>query len=346
MSASRPTQSTATAIRSESSITFRSFPGRAMGLVGLIAAITAMTGIADRRFLSGDVWLDILVRGAPAAIVACGLMLVIVIREIDISVGSLMAILAAALGRLISENHGNVTPLIGIPVILLLGTASGVLTGVLVTFGNVPSIIVTLGLLSVYRGGATLLMGGRNIDGLPEGLRDLARTGLLGIPVSVWTAGATILLTSLLIRLTPYGRQIFACGSSPESARMSGLPIRRLKILVFAWTGFLTALATIVDIPRLPKIESGIGMEFELLVVTCVLVGGVSIHGGRGNLTEVVLAVFLMTMIRPVLTFMDIGESGEKWTRAIQGMFILLAVIGDRFRSQRSQRPDQNLSGS
>ncbi|MFN9968311.1 MAG: ABC transporter permease subunit, partial [Phycisphaerae bacterium] len=92
------------------------------------------------------------------AIVACGLMLVIVIREIDISVGSLMAILAAALGRQISENHGNLTPLIGIPVILALGTASGVLTGVLVTYGNVPSIIVTQGLLSVYRGGATLLM--------------------------------------------------------------------------------------------------------------------------------------------------------------------------------------------
>jgi ribose/xylose/arabinose/galactoside ABC-type transport system permease subunit len=116
---------------------------------------------------------------------------------------------------------------------------------------------------------------------------------------------------------------------------MTGLSPARLKLFAFAYTGFLTALATLVDVPRLPKIEAGIGVEFELLVVTCVVVGGVSIRGGRGTLPGVILAVWFMTMVRPVLTFLDIGEAGEKWTKAIQGLFILLAVVGDSLSGRR-----------
>ena len=172
-------------------------------------------------------------------------------------------------------------------------------------------------------------MSPENIDTLPEGLSAFAKQGAIGVPLSIWTAAAVIGVTGVLIRQTPLGRRLYALGSSPESARMAGLHERRLKLFVFAFTGFLTALATVVDVPRLPKIEAGIGSEFELLVVTCVVVGGVSIAGGRGTLSGVLLAVVLLTMIRPVLTFLDIGEAGEKWTKAIQGLFILLAVIFD-----------------
>ena len=116
---------------------------------------------------------------------------------------------------------------------------------------------------------------------------------------------------------------------------MVGLSETRLKVFVFTYVSFLTAVATVVDVPRLPKIESGIGVGFELLVVTCVVVGGVSITGGRGSLWGVLLAVLLMTMIRPVLTFLDIGAAGEKWTKAIQGAFIILAVVTDSIVLQR-----------
>jgi ribose/xylose/arabinose/galactoside ABC-type transport system permease subunit len=158
---------------------------------------------------------------------------------------------------------------------------------------------------------------------------------VFGVPISVWVAAAVVGLTGLIISLTPLGRRLYALGSSPHAARLAGLSERRLKLFAFGYTGFLTALATVVDIPRLPKIESGIGSEFELLVVTCVVVGGVSIAGGRGKLAGVLLAVLLMTMVRPILTFLDVGEQGEKWTKAIQGLFILLAVVGDSVMSRR-----------
>jgi len=308
---------------------------RETGLLLLIVLTCVVVGIKDEHFLSFDVWREILVRCAPTAIVACGVMLVVVTGEIDISVGSLMALLSAVMGRMISESEADLSCWIGIPATLGLGTLMGLFTGSLVAVGKAPSIIVTLGLLTALRGLTTLMMGGKNIDRLPEGLTQLAKQGLFGVPISILAGIGVIGLTSVLIHHVPLGRRLYALGSSAESAKMVGLSEVRLKLFVFGYTGFLTAVATIVDVPRLPKIESGIGTEFELLVVTCVVVGGIAISGGQGRLIGVLLAVVLMTMIRPVLTFMDIGEAGEKWTRAIQGMFILLAVVTDSLSSRR-----------
>ncbi len=308
---------------------------RDAGLAVLIAAVTLLVTLVDPSFLAAGNLRDLLVRAAPTAIVACGVMLVIVTGEIDISVGSLMALLAAMMGVMLSQSEWNWPLWMGVPLLLFCGTLMGMFTGVLVTVGRVPSIIVTLGLLTTLRGITTLVMGGQNIDGLPESLATLAKQGVLGIPLGIWTAAVVVTFTAVLISRTPLGRRLFAVGSSLHSARVAGLSTRRLKLFAFAYTGFLTALATVVDVPRLPKIEAGIGVGFELLVVTCVVVGGVSITGGRGRLSGVVLAVLLMTMVRPVLTFLDVGEAAEKWTAAIQGLFILLAVVADSLASRR-----------
>jgi ribose/xylose/arabinose/galactoside ABC-type transport system permease subunit len=292
--------------------------------------------LVDDGFLAAGNVTDILVRSAPTMIVACGAMLVVVTGEIDISVGSLMGLLAAVMGLMISVNHGQLSLWIGIPATLGAGTLVGLGTGLLVTLGRVPSIIVTLGLLTALRGSTTLVMQGENIDGLPMQLGELTKRGPLGWPLSIWAAVIVTATTMLMISWTPLGRRLFALGSNSHSARMVGLSEFRLKVFAFAYTGFLTALATIVDVPRLPRIEAGIGQGFELLVVTCVVVGGVSITGGRGKLVGVLLAVVLMTMIRPALTFLDIGEAGEKWTKAIQGLFILLAVVADSYANRRT----------
>ena len=303
---------------------------RELSIVMLIAVMTTVVTWMDPGFLSLINLRDILVRCAPTAIVACGVMLVVVTGEIDISVGSLMALLAAVLGITLSRDYGHWPTLIGIPIVLLIGTTAGWITGLLVTIGNVPSIMVTLGLMTALRGATTLVMQGKTIQGLPDDLSQLMKQGFWGLPFSIWTAAAVVLVTAWIVHRTALGRRLFAIGSSPHSALMAGLQTGRLKRFAFAYTGFLTALATIVDVPRLPQIESGIGNELELLVITCVVVGGVSISGGRARLTGVMLGVILMTLIRPLLTFMAIGESGEKWTKAIQGLLILVAVVTDQ----------------
>jgi ribose/xylose/arabinose/galactoside ABC-type transport system permease subunit len=198
-----------------------------------------------------------------------------------------------------------------------------------------------LGSLTALRGLATWTMGGRNIDDLPEGLTQVTKYGFFGIPLSVWTVGFVIGVTWLLLYHTSVGTRVFAVGSSPFAARMVGVSERPLKLFVFGYAGLLTAVATVVDVPRLPTIESGIGVGLELLVVTCVVVGGTSISGGRGTLSGVLLAVLLMTMVRPVLTFMDVGAAGEKWAKAIQGAFIVMAIIAD---SVWNRRPVKGIS--
>ena len=311
---------------------------REAGLLVLIVSVMAVVSLVDPRFLAWDNLRDLLVRSAPTAIIACGVMLVVVTAEIDISVGSLMALLASLMGLMISQNELGWPTWLGISLTLLFGTFIGLATGLIVSVGKVPSIIATLGLMTALRGITTWMMGGENIDRLPDSLSHWAKQGFLGLPIGVWVAAAVIIFTGVIISHTPLGRRLFALGSSSHSALMSGLSERRLKLFVFAYTGFLTGLATVVDVPRLPKIEAGIGGELELLVVTCVVVGGVSISGGRGTLTGVMLAVVLMTMVRPVLTFLDIGETGEKWTKAIHGLFIVLAMVSDNIVNRRMVR--------
>jgi ribose/xylose/arabinose/galactoside ABC-type transport system permease subunit len=225
---------------------------------------------------------------------------------------------------------------VGICITLLLGTGLGLINGLLVTFGKVPSIIVTLGMLTALRGITELLMAGRWITQLPPGLRVLGVGTMLGVPVCIWVAVLVAAASILMARETPLGRRIYAVGSNSKAALVAGLPERRLKIFAFALTGFLTAVATLVSVPLLSVIESGIGNSLEMLVVTCVVVGGTSTNGGRGTIIGSILGVLLLGMVRTDLIFLRLGETSTYWERAIQGAFILVAVLIDHIARRRS----------
>lgn len=302
---------------------------REYGVAALLALTVAAVSLVNPSFLQAENIRDMLVQVAPAAIVACGLTLVLVTREIDISVGSLMGLLAAVVGILSSPDRVGLPVSAAVVVTLLLGAGIGLLTGSLVTFGQVPSIIVTLGMLTALRGVTELLMGGEWVVNLPSGLRFWGIGRILGLDVCLWVALAAILVTSVLARSTPLGRRLYAVGSNPKAAWLAGLSERRLKLFAFTFTGFLTALATLVSVPQLSVIESGIGVGFELLVVTCVVVGGTSINGGKGSVLGSVLGVVLLGIVATVLIFLKLGEMATYWERAIQGAFILAAVLAD-----------------
>lgn len=307
---------------------------REVGLATLIVLLTVLATFFEPSFLATN-WLDILITSIPVMIIACGVMLVIVTGEIDISVGSLLGLCAATLGLLASGEAPGLgwSPVAAIAVVLALGTLMGLGTGALVVFGRVPSIIATLGLLIALDGTQDWLIGGGDIKNFPEGLRRLGTGG--GIPINLVIAILVVLLTQILITRTPLGRRIFALGSNPASARLAGLSPARLKLFVFAFTGFLTALASVLWVAKLGNVSTSTGAALELKVVTCVVVGGVAISGGRGRLGGVILAVILITMIRTVLNFMDLGSEAVKWQRAIEGAMILVAVISDHLGHAR-----------
>jgi len=313
---------------------------REWGVLGLLLLTLLAVGLINPAFVAPGNLRDILVSAAPTVIVACGLTFVIVLGEIDISVGAQMGLLAAVLGQLTSPTHAHWPIGAGVGLTLLLGTGLGLTNGLLVTVGRMPSIIVTLGMLTVLHGVQLTLLNGQEITDMPPGLRALGLGTFLTVPFSVWTALAVTLLAMGLARETPLGRCLYAAGSNPEAARLTGLSLTRLKLFVFTLTGFLTAVATIVSVPRLSVIESGVGQGFELLVVTCVVVGGTSISGGRGTVLGSVLAALLLGLVRPMLIFLRLGESSAYWERAIQGAFILAAVLADHL-GRRGGRGDR-----
>lgn len=304
--------------------------GREAGLLFLIVLLFLLGTVFDGAFVSDNA-IDILINSIPTLIISCGVMLVIITGEIDISVGSLLGLLAAILGLLCSTASPGLgmNPYLAIVIVLATGTAIGIGTGCLVVFGKVPSIIATLGLLIALDGAQDLLIGGGDIKNFPEALRRLG-TGTT-IPINLVIAVVVVLGTVLLGEKTVLGRRIYALGSNPSSARLAGISETKIKLFVFALTGFLTALAAILWVAKLGNVSTSTGAGMELKVVTCVVVGGVAISGGRGRMIGVVLAVILITMIRTVLNFMDLGPEAVKWQRAIEGAMILVAVLGDHF---------------
>jgi ribose/xylose/arabinose/galactoside ABC-type transport system permease subunit len=170
------------------------------------------------------------------------------------------------------------------------------------------------------------------VDGAP---RWIGLGQFLGFPTPVWVMAAVTLLTWLMIRYTPIGRRVYAVGSNPHAAALSGLSVARVKIFTFALTGFLVAVATIIT--QQGKLNNAVGEGKELLVVTCIVVGGVSINGGIGTVLGVLLGALLLENQKTFLIFLNLGQGLSKWDKAIQGGLILIAVLIDHFALQRKR---------
>jgi ribose/xylose/arabinose/galactoside ABC-type transport system permease subunit len=308
---------------------------REAGVAGLILLTVIVVGAINPAFLSLQNLRDILITAAPGLIVACGLTLVVLMGEIDISMGALMGVCAAVLGRLVSTDHAGLPVWAAMAIVLALGAGVGLINGLLVTVGKVPSIIATLGMLTALTGISDLVMAGETIGSFPDALRAWAIGSVGPIPVPVLIAVLCLVAFTVLTRSTPLGRRIYAVGSNPHAARLAGLPVQRLKLLAFVLTGALTGLATLISAPQLDVIEAGFGRQFELLVVTAVVVGGTSISGGVGTIIGSGLGIVLLSLVRTVLIFLQLGISATYWERAIQGGFILAAVLADHLGRKR-----------
>ncbi|HEX3132504.1 MAG TPA: ABC transporter permease [Planctomycetota bacterium] len=312
---------------------------REAGVATLILLTVIVVGCINPAFFSLQNVRDILIAAAPGMIVACGLTLVVVLGEIDISMGALMGVCAAVLGKLVSGDHAALPVWAAMLIVITLGAGVGLINGLLVTVARVPSIIATLGMLTALTGVGDLVMAGETIGNFPQALRSWAIGSLGPIPVPVLVALLCIAGFTVLTRAMPLGRRIYAVGSNPHAARLAGLPVARIKLLAFVLTGALTGVATLISAPQLDVIEAGFGRQFELLAVTAVVVGGTSISGGVGTIIGSGLGVLLLSLVRTVLIFLQLGISATYWERAIQGGFILAAVLADHLGRKRGSHP-------
>lgn len=290
-------------------------------------------------------------------VVAIGQTLVVLTRNIDLSVGSIVGLTAYIIGQSVSTNN-DLSPVVVVLMSMSLGGLLGLVNGVLVAYGKVPAIIVTLGTLAIYRG---ILVGVANaqtilVSNLPDWLVDLPRAGLFAIGeieirLLVGMAIVVVVVFQLLVLYLPYGRRLYAIGSNPEAASVAGLPARRIVLIAFVICGALAGLGGFFFLARFGTITVQAAQGLELQVVAAVVVGGVNIFGGSGTMLGALLGAVLIGTLEQSLIRMRINEF---WKDAALGILILLAVASDALilnrlrdiwaRSALSPRPAQPAS--
>ena len=299
-------------------------------LLALIVIFVAV-GAYTPRFIAERNLQTIFLGNAYIAVAAIGMSMVIISGNIDISVGSLIGVLATVSGTLAVN---------GVPILLcwilpvLLSIAFTTLMGAMVAYLRIPSIVVSLGFLSILKGGLISATGGAWISTLPEGFH-LAQMKPLGVPMPIWFMVVLTIAAAAWMRLSATGRSIYAVGGNSEAARLSGIDKERTIVKVFAIHGFFVGIAAILFATQLSIIQSTVPPNLELTIITASVVGGVSILGGTGTVVGSTLAAILIAAIGSALIFVNVSPY---WLRAVQGVLILLTVLADLWRRARQAR--------
>lgn len=303
---------------------------REAGIVVMILIFAAVVGILQPRFITGETLRIVLLAVPLIMVAAMGEMMVIVARHVDLSIGSILGFSAIVAG-MIWRDHPDLPIIIGVVAAIAMGCVLGLVNGLVVTIFKLPSIIVTLGTLSLYRGLLFYVSNARQVDPqyIPRGLIELSQTSpLFGIPWIILIAFAIALVTYLFLDHTRLGRQIYAIGSNPVAAPLRGIRAAPITVLVFVISGALAGLAGVMYASRFGYVNPGItGVGFEFTVIAPIVIGGVSINGGVGSVGGTVLGVILLGTVSVALPIL--GVSGF-WQQAIYGAVILIALVIDR----------------
>lgn len=269
-------------------------------------------------------------------VVAVGQVLVVLTRNIDLSVGSIVGFTAYFVGRQVA-NDSTLSPLTLVLLAMGLGALMGGINGLLTTYGRIPSIVATLGTLAIYRSILTDYSNSKTVtaSSLPQWLTDLTRVNLFtvggpegGLEIRLLFAAAllAVIIFQLALAFLPIGRRLYAIGSNPEAAGVAGLPSRRITLIAFVLCGALAGLGGFMFLARFGNVTVQAAGGLELQVVAAVVVGGVSITGGSGTVFGVALGAFLIGTIEQSLIRLQISEF---WKDASLGLFILIAVASD-----------------
>jgi rhamnose transport system permease protein len=257
------------------------------------------------------------------ALIVLPMVLLIIAREIDLSVASILALSSVVLGILIEAG----VPLpAAILVVLAAGAAAGAFNGALVTALRLPSLVVTLGTLAMFRGIGYIILGTASVNQFPDAFTNFGIYNVGDTPLP-WTIVPFLVLApvcAIVLQKTPTGRRIYAIGGNPDTARYSGVRMRRIQFSLFVVSGVVSAIAGIVFTARLANARANNAVGFELDIITIALLGGVSVFGGRGRLTGVLWALVLVATIRNVLGLSQIGGDAQG---TVIGLLLIVALF-------------------
>jgi rhamnose transport system permease protein len=264
-------------------------------LLGVLAGVVMVAGVRLNGFLDLNSLADSTFNFSEKALIALPMALLIIVREIDVSVSAILALSSVGMG--IANQHGLPVAAI-VAVGLAVGAAAGTLNGLLVTRVGIPSIVVTIGTMSLYRGIAQVVLGDQAFTGYPEVLGDWGQGYFFNLlPRSFVILLAFAGLFATLLHATTFGRRIYAIGSNPVAARFSGIPVDRYRFALFVLVGTMSGVAAVLLTGRIGSTRPNIALGWELEAITMVILGGVSIAGGSGTIAGVMLAVATLGMV-------------------------------------------------
>jgi rhamnose transport system permease protein len=306
-------------------------------LVGIVALVTLVAAIAVPAFRSSGNPTDILDNASLVMIVAVGEALVIMARQIDLSVAAILGLAAYLIGSLVGH-VGFGGPVVGIVLALGLGAVLGLFNGVLIERVKMPAIIATLATLSVYGGLQVVVTHGSQLyqSQLPNWLGNIVSTSWLGLSPLVWVAFAVTAIVALVARFTAWGRDIYAMGSNPEAAAYLGIRAGRRTYEVFAVCGALAGLAGLLYAGQYGNVDATAGSGFELTAIAAAVIGGVSLFGGSGSPLGAALGAILLTEIENILALLKISIFAQQ---TLEGAAIVIAVAVYSLLSRRLSRP-------
>ncbi len=309
---------------------------RESAIAAVLVLLVVVTTVKRPTFVfSHDGWRDLLLTPSILLLLAIGQMVVIVTRNVDLSVGSTLGITAYASGELFLNSPG-----LPIPVVLLaclvIGGLLGAVNGLLVTAFKVPALVITLGTMYIFRGVLKNYAGANRINAgdFPAGFKQLGTAQVLTIPVLTILGLVVLAVVGYYLQTARGGREMYAVGSDPSAAVLYGLPVARRVFGAFVLSGALAGLAGSVAAARYATAYSGTGMGIELQAVAAVVIGGVAIFGGSGTVWGAALGAFLLVTINRALPILGIDEH---WQGAVVGGLIIGSILLDRLLSLRRQ---------
>ncbi|GGY53784.1 ABC transporter permease [Streptomyces anulatus] len=309
----------------------RVFRIRELAILLVLLVMIVVTQLGNSAFLSEQGIKDLLLNATILVLVATGQSLVVITRNVDLSVGSTLGISAFAAGTYL---QGGGHPVVAVVLAVLLGVGFGLLNGLLVSLGQVPALVVTLGTLYIIRGVDSIWVGSRQITAadLPGGFVDFGSGGISAVPWLAMLALVLLVSTAYYLKHFGSGRELYALGSDPEAARLAGIPVRRRILLAYTFCGALAGLAGALYLARFGNVDSGTGTGYELTVVSAVVVGGVVFTGGSGTVYGAALGALLLTSVNSVLPALGVSSV---WVLAINGFLLILAIAADRIVALR-----------
>jgi rhamnose transport system permease protein len=307
---------------------------RELAIVIVLALLVAFATSRRSSFIfSSDGWRDTLLAPSILLLLAVGQMVVVVTRNVDLSVGSTLGITAYATGKIFVSNPD--TPVVVVFLAgLAIGAVVGVLNGALVTFFRVPALVITLGTMYVLRGALTHQIGSDRMTAgdYPAGFEKLGTEQVLTLPVLTLISIVVMALVGYYLHTARGGRELYAIGSDPDAAGLYGLPTTRRVFGAFVLCGALAGLAGVFSAARYATAFSGTGSGIELQAVAAVVIGGVAIFGGSGTVWGAAIGAFLLVTINRALPILGISEF---WQGAVVGGLIIGSIVLDRVLSAR-----------